>query len=344
MFFKDLSLKRVPSFIDRYEPEYSFPNCSKINYGERIIKVDPLGEKCIAGTFFIASDNTEYEVTAKYLKDNENTTQTVKNPLAISSNETLVHSLIKCLDKTKGCKLHVVRVSPSEFFYQEGNVTQYLDPNRTKQISYTYDHQYKTMSYFSTESSGSKKVYLKSHSKFSKSHYSYSYENVKIVNADNSVKKITNTTTNVNMSIIFHTANGRTRLNATYFDAQLYNDDEFPDIRDAREVGKEAGRESEGEITFKFEKIGDPPEGEEMLFEKEKLYLFNPENKIKTKKEVEKDTQKYDNPGLKGYQIALIVIAVVVVIVIIVVVVILLLKKGKESPKSNSGSGSGENA
>ncbi|KAI5514402.1 glycoprotein 38 family [Trichomonas vaginalis G3] len=108
--------------------------------------------------------------------------------------------------------------------------------------------------------------------------------------------------------------------------------------------GNEGKIEQKGEFTLKFEKIGDPPEGEEMLFEKEKLYLFNPENKIKTKKEVEKDTQKYDNPGLKGYQIALIVIAVVVVIVIIVVVVILLLKKGKESPKSNSGSGSGENA
>lgn len=100
-----------------------------------------------------------------------------------------------------------------------------------------------------------------------------------------------------------------------------------------------------------------------MLFEKDKQYIVYGENKIKSRSEIEVETNttskeisdpnnpngsRNNNPTitqkpskLTGWQIGLIIVGVIAVIAIIIVVAVIFIKKGKNGSKS--GSGSGEN-
>ncbi|EAY07894.1 hypothetical protein TVAG_142480 [Trichomonas vaginalis G3] len=207
---------------------------------------------------------------------------------------------------------------------------------------------YRSITYFSTKSSGSlnwnAEISIEYNNKTKK--YSSYAEHYGYYNIDTSVKKITNTSSSQDFSIIVGTYEYHTLSNATVFSASVRANRELTEVGEEFEKGNSAKGTMKSDISLKFEKIADPPKGEEeMLFDKNKEWVLYGEDKIKTKSQVEKDTKDYgNNNGLKGYQIALIVIAVIIVIIIIVVVIILLLKKGKDSPKSKTDSGSGENA
>lgn len=70
MFFKELALNRIVS-SDNSEQEVPFPNCTYIDSGFNTMKKDEV--RCFKSASFIASNNTDYEVTARYknIRDRE---------------------------------------------------------------------------------------------------------------------------------------------------------------------------------------------------------------------------------------------------------------------------------
>lgn len=194
MFRKALALGRIPS--ERVEV---FPNCQRIGLGN-FFDLEPSKEYCLDFGYFIASNKTNYEVTAKYIsKENSEISEPVivKNPFVVSydSSNYDIQSKVKCLETSGGCKIQIFKVHPSinssESWEEDGII------KNINQIVY---------SYFSTKSSDSlsfevKQIYGSSEVN-NKKELNCFIQTVIYQNADNSIKEITRASTNENIKAI----------------------------------------------------------------------------------------------------------------------------------------------
>ena len=146
MFRHRLAVSRIPH---EGSDESAFPDCEYPMITGDFIILEPNQEICTKDGYFIASNNTNYEVAAKfYSPETEKYSEpvTVNKPLAVSYNisTSRVYSKIKCLDTSSGCKLQIVEFYPSEIGHSEESVENNV-----------YISDSKVLSYFSTKASGS---------------------------------------------------------------------------------------------------------------------------------------------------------------------------------------------
>ena len=102
-------MKRIMAY-DYSRLEDVYPNCSRLTDGFHILL--PGEEGCRTSSFFIAANNTNFNITVKYIRKSEEILDTItrNKPFAVSVNESSdskVYSKIKCLETTFGCKFHI---------------------------------------------------------------------------------------------------------------------------------------------------------------------------------------------------------------------------------------------
>ncbi|EAY02687.1 hypothetical protein TVAG_406640 [Trichomonas vaginalis G3] len=252
MLLNSLAFNRIKASYSSNTDD-AFPNCDYITPGFIVMKS---GEsKCINNTFFIASNNTNYNVEARYENlHSHKFTEAIKanRPFAVSINDTDdhdVHSKITCLEENKGCKFQIVYVVASEIW----NDTE-IDGGKTN----IYNNS--ILSYFSTKSNGSQ--YLHTIEVWDYNHNtkeaSISSQRFVYTNIDPSIKKITNTSTHPNITLEVTVFPERSLSNATSFKAETFILDRFRDVANAIKQGKSAKKIVESNVLLEFEKIGDP--------------------------------------------------------------------------------------
>lgn len=206
---------------------YNDSDCKKIVSGFNIL--EPGEEGCIALSFYIASNNTNYSITATYTThDGEFLDSVTRNkPFAVSlniSSYARVNSKIKCLENSYGCKLQLFRIDPSVISFRK-------QISKRNGIEYTYD--YKHYQHFSAKSSGSLTINAKQEVVYKNKQIYFYIESFNYANIDKSFKKITNSSTNPNISVIV-SRSASELSNTTSFEAYtVFNDqivlEHYPD-------------------------------------------------------------------------------------------------------------------